>query len=100
MGRKIHRKVVTRPKPSIPTIFDCPRCEAQAIKIEIRENPSIATVICGSCKLSKTYTDLKSVYDKVDVFGKFVDDYYNELIADVPEEQEEVNEDSTEEAEN
>ncbi len=80
MGRKLHRKVVTRPRPSLPTIFECPRCEAEAVKIEIKENPvSIATVMCGNCHITKTFTDLKRLYDKVDIFGIWVDNYYEEL---------------------
>ncbi len=80
MGRKLHRKVPTRPKPSIPRIFECPRCEAEAVKIEMKESPiAIATVMCGNCHITITFTNIKKLYDKVDIFGIWVDDYYDEL---------------------
>ncbi|OLS19037.1 MAG: hypothetical protein HeimC3_47620 [Candidatus Heimdallarchaeota archaeon LC_3] len=80
MGRKLHRKVVTRPRPSLPTIFECPRCEAEAVKIEIKEHPvRIATVMCGNCHITKTFTELKRLHDKVDIFGIWVDNFYEEL---------------------
>ncbi|MHA1990501.1 MAG: hypothetical protein ACW981_02275 [Candidatus Hodarchaeales archaeon] len=80
MGRKLHRKIPTKPKPSLPRIFECPRCEAEAVKIEIKEEPtSIATVMCGNCHITKTFTELKKLYDKVDVFGIWVDSYYEDL---------------------
>jgi transcription elongation factor Elf1 len=80
MGRKLHRKVPTKPKPSLPRIFECPRCEAEAVKIEMKEDPvSIATVMCGNCHISRTFTGLKRLHDKVDIFGMWVDLFYEEL---------------------
>lgn len=80
MGRKLHRKVATKPKPSLPRIFECPRCEAEAVKIEIKDDPvSTATVMCGNCHITRTFTGLKRLHDKVDIFGMWVDLFYEEL---------------------
>lgn len=78
MGRKkSNRPVRTRALPTIPRIFDCPRCEATAIRISRQEN--MALVECGNCLLKQTITDIKSIEEPVDIFGAFVDEYYNNI---------------------
>ncbi|MFW9928305.1 MAG: transcription elongation factor [Candidatus Thorarchaeota archaeon] len=86
MGRKLHRKVITRPRPSLPRIFECPKCEAEAVKIDLKETH--ATIICGNCHINKTFSDLKRVYDKVDIYGMWIDEYYAELPENLEDEQE------------
>ena len=83
MGRKLHRKVQTRPRPHLPIRFECPRCEAEAVKIEMSENPPIATIVCGSCHITRTITELKKMWDKVDVYGFWLDRYYEEQEAGI-----------------
>lgn len=78
MGRKkSNRPVRTRQLPTIPRIFDCPRCEATAIRISVQQD--IALVECGNCLLKQTVTNLKSIEEPVDIFGSFVDEYYNNI---------------------
>lgn len=78
MGRKkSNRPVRTRPLPSIPRIFDCPRCEATAIRISLQSD--IALVECGNCLLKQTITNIKQIEEPVDIFGNFVDEYYKNL---------------------
>ena len=78
MGRKkSNRPVRTRQLPTIPRIFDCPRCEATAIRISQQEG--MALVECGNCLLKQTITDIKSIEEPVDIFGAFVDEYYNNI---------------------
>ena len=85
MGRKkSNRPVRTRPLPSIPRIFDCPRCEATAIRISMQAD--VALVECGNCLLKQTITNIKQIEEPVDIFGHFVDDYYNNIeLMEVPE---------------
>lgn len=78
MGRKkSNRPVRTRQLPTIPRIFDCPRCEATAIRISMQAD--VALVECGNCLLRQTVTGLKSIEEPVDIFGHFVDDYYDNI---------------------
>ena len=85
MGRKkSNRPVRTRPLPSIPRIFDCPRCEATAIRISMQAD--VALVECGNCLLKQTITNIKQIEEPVDIFGHFVDDYYNNIeLHEMPE---------------
>ena len=83
MGRKLHRKVQTRPRPHLPIIFECPHCEAEAVKIEMNENTSIATIVCSSCHITRTITDIRKMWDKVDVYGMWLDMYYEEQEAGI-----------------
>ena len=78
MGRKkSNRPVRTRPLPSIPRIFDCPRCEATAIRISVETD--VALVECGNCLLKQTITNIKAIEESVDIYGSFVDEYYNNI---------------------
>jgi len=78
MGRKkSNRPVRTRPLPTIPRIFDCPRCEATAIRISLQSD--IALVECGNCLLKQTITNIKQIEEPIDIFGNFVDEYYKNL---------------------
>ena len=78
MGRKkSNRPVRTRQLPTIPRIFDCPRCEATAIRISMQQD--IALVECGNCLLKQTVTNIKQIEEPVDIFGHFVDEYYNNI---------------------
>ena len=78
MGRKkSNRPVRTRPLPSIPRIFDCPRCEATAIRISLQSD--IALVECGNCLLKQTITNIKQIEEPVDIYGNFVDEYYKNI---------------------
>ena len=76
-GRKQRRPVRTKPLPSIPKIFDCPQCEATAIRIKLESD--LATVECGSCHLKKVVTEIKAIEEPIDIYGNFVDMYYAEL---------------------
>lgn len=81
MGRKTRRPVVTKRRPSIPRVFNCPRCEAQAIKIKMdgAEFERFAIIDCGRCHINMTVTGIKSWSEPVDVYGDFIDKYYASL---------------------
>ena len=76
MGRKTRRKVPTRPKPSIPDIFECPNCNENAIHIDINRKTKTATATCGNCHVSQENIPVRSIEEKVDVYGNFVDTWY------------------------
>ena len=79
MGRKTRRPVQTRRRPSLPKIFQCPRCEAQAVKIQIDTVATMATIDCGSCHLNVVIENVKSMSEPIDIFGDFIDRYYESL---------------------
>ncbi|AAY80105.1 transcriptional regulator [Sulfolobus acidocaldarius] len=73
-GRKKRRKLqLQRPKPKIPSVFECPRCGKVTISITVKEG--IAKVMCGNCKLEDQF-DVPLVYDEANAYGKFIDRYY------------------------
>lgn len=76
-GRKQRRPVRTRPLPTIPKIFDCPRCEATAIRISLESD--LAVVECGSCHLKQTVTEIKAIEEAIDIYGNFLDLYYQQI---------------------
>ena len=39
----------------------------------------VALVECGKCLLKQTITNIKQIEEPVDIFGHFVDDYYNNI---------------------
>jgi transcription elongation factor Elf1 len=85
MGRKkSNRPVRTRPLPSIPRIFDCPRCEATAIRISVQTDSAL--VECGKCLLKQTVSNLKAIEEAVDIYGSFLDQYYENIeLHEIPE---------------
>ncbi|MCK4934976.1 MAG: hypothetical protein KAR79_05260, partial [Simkaniaceae bacterium] len=49
MGRKTRRRVPTRPRPSIPDIFECPNCNEQSVRVTIDKKSRTAIAECGHC---------------------------------------------------
>lgn len=82
MGRKLHRKVPGKKKFVLPNIYECPRCESEALRIDLKTNPdgfSEADISCGRCHLARKYDNLKSMFEKIDIYGMFIDDFYENL---------------------
>ncbi|MHA1594985.1 MAG: transcription elongation factor [Candidatus Baldrarchaeia archaeon] len=77
MGRRRRRrKILRRPKPKIPSIFECPACGVQAVVIEMKPKEGIAIVKCGNCGLGDTISINPST-EPVDVYAEFVDKYHS-----------------------
>ncbi len=79
LGRR--RKKYKRPVRKIrriPTFFQCPHCGAKTLRIQFRkidvEGQKLAIITCGTCGL---YAEMNvpSLYEPVDVYGKFIDLY-------------------------
>lgn len=76
MGRRRkRRKKVYRPRRVIPKIFQCPHCGKTTLTIEISKGTGEATVKCGSCGLQYT-TIAPPIFQPVDVYAKFLDEYH------------------------
>jgi transcription elongation factor Elf1 len=76
MGRRRRQKVRRRPQKRIPDVYPCPDCGNTSIKIEVYRDNKLATVRCGSCGLEMTIDEVNSLTEPVDVYGTFVDLYY------------------------
>ncbi len=84
MGRKRKRIVRTKPIPSLPTVFDCPKCGAsKTLNIDIDRKIRTAVILCGKCKTQIT-RPIRPIEERVDVFGNWLD----ELEAEANEQEE------------
>ncbi len=72
MGRRRRKTAVRRPVRTIPTIFNCPRCGRNAVRIEIDRAAGEATVHCGNCDCQAKLL-VSALTEPVDVYGEFVD---------------------------
>jgi len=73
--RKKYKKVIRRVR-KIPSIFQCPHCGKISLTVEINKDRTRAVVQCGSCGL-QSELEIPSIFQPVDVYGKFVDLYHS-----------------------
>ena len=74
MGRKRKRIVRTKPIPSLPTVFDCPKCGAsKTLNIDIDRKIRTAIILCGRCK-TQIARPIRPIEERVDVFGNWLDE--------------------------
>ena len=75
MGRRRRKNPTSaRSQRRLPTIFKCPNCGKDAIRIQYAKERSEALVRCGACRI---FANIKvnSLMESVDVYGDFVDTY-------------------------
>ena len=77
MGRKRRRKVATRPRPSLPRVFECPESSEVAVHITIDKRNRMAQIYCGACKLTAQRHNIKQLDELVDVYGDWLDEIYS-----------------------
>ncbi|MFB0560580.1 MAG: transcription elongation factor 1 family protein [Candidatus Lokiarchaeia archaeon] len=80
MGRRRRRKVQRRPEKRIPTVFTCPSCGEDSVKVEINKHEGYAVVGCGECGLNKR-VKVSKLTEPVDAYSEFVDSFYEEEAA-------------------
>lgn len=74
MGRR-RRRVVKVVKKKLPTVFSCPSCGEEAVRVVINRNKSCATVQCAACGLKQEAETSRSD-QMVDVYCRFTDRFY------------------------
>lgn len=75
MGRR-RRRVIKVVKKKLPTVFTCPSCSQDAMKVSMPKGTGKATVRCASCGL-KDEIDAPPSFDMVDVYCSFTDKFYS-----------------------
>jgi len=79
MGRrKRKRKVILRPRRTLPKIFACPHCGAQLVTVKKTENGYL--IICGSCGIRHELEE-RPGWMPVDYYNAFVDLYLEGKVA-------------------
>ena len=74
MGRR-RRRVVKVVKKKLPTVFSCPSCGEEAIRVVISRGKGHATIQCASCGL-KQEVETSPADQMVDVYCRFTDKFY------------------------
>ena len=74
MGRR-RRRVIKVVKKKLPSVFSCPSCGEEAIRVIMPQGPGPAIVQCGSCGLKREFAASPSS-QVVDIYCKFTDDFY------------------------
>ncbi|WP_054856962.1 hypothetical protein [Vulcanisaeta sp. JCM 16159] len=73
--RKSRKKLMLKPKKTLPKIFTCPHCGAPLVNVKIDKKEGKVLVNCGSCGLEAEFNYIPGLLP-VDYFNKFVDLYY------------------------
>src|SRR2546425_8564306 len=74
MGRR-RRRVVRIVKKKLPTVFTCPRCGEEAVRVTIDKQTGHATVLCALCQL-KEEVPAHPAAQMIDVYSYFTDRFY------------------------
>ncbi len=74
MGRR-RRRVVRIVKKKLPTVFVCPRCGEEAVRVTIAKDTGHATVLCALCNLRDEFPAHPAA-QPIDVYSYFTDRFY------------------------
>jgi transcription elongation factor Elf1 len=75
LGRR-RRRVVKVIKKKLPSVFTCPSCGEESIRVKLPQGSGPATVQCGACGLKREFEATPSS-QIVDIYCKFTDAYYS-----------------------
>lgn len=79
MGRS-RKRIVKLPKKKLPTIFICPSCGEESIRIRIIRDKTMVEVKCSKCGLVADIP-VSPGNQPVDIFCKFTDMVYTGRLA-------------------
>jgi len=90
LGRR-RRRVVRIVKKKLPTVFTCPRCGEEAVRVTIDKQTGHATVLCALCQLKDDFPAHPAA-QTIDVYSYFTDRFYGvrDPRAIIPREREHV----------
>ena len=74
MGRR-RRRVIRIVKKKLPTVFVCPRCGEEAVRVTIAKDTGHATVLCALCNLRDDFPAHPAA-QAIDVYSYFTDRFY------------------------
>jgi len=74
LGRR-RRRVIKVVKKKLPSVFTCPQCGEEAIRVKLPQGAGAATVQCGSCGLKQEFEATPSS-QIVDIYCMFTDSFY------------------------
>lgn len=74
MGRR-RRRIVKVVKKKLPTVFACPKCGEDAVKVTITKETGLAAVHCAACGLKDEFEATRAAHT-VDIYCKFTDKFY------------------------
>jgi transcription elongation factor Elf1 len=74
LGRR-RRRVVRIVKKKLPTVFVCPRCGEEAVRVTIAKDTGHATVLCALCNLKDDFPAHPAA-QAIDVYSYFTDRFY------------------------
>jgi transcription elongation factor Elf1 len=74
LGRR-RRRVVRIVKKKLPTVFTCPRCGEEAVRVTIDKQTGHATVLCALCQLKDDFPAHPAA-QTIDVYSYFTDRFY------------------------
>ncbi len=76
--RRKRRKIIKKPVRKLPTIFICPYCSKQSLRINIKRiensDEAIAEAVCGECGFCAKFK-IPTIMQPVDAYGKLIDLY-------------------------
>ncbi len=62
-------------KKKLPTVFNCPVCSEEAVKVTLPKGAGVAVVHCAACG-AKDKFDVPRGAQMVDVYCRFTDKFY------------------------
>jgi len=74
MGRR-RRRVIKVVKKKLPSVFTCPSCGEESIRVIMPQGSGPAIVQCGSCGIKQEFEATPSS-QIVDIYCKFTDAFY------------------------
>jgi transcription elongation factor Elf1 len=74
MGRR-RRRVIRIVKKKLPTVFVCPRCGEEAVRVTIAKDTGHATVLCALCNLKDDFPAHPAA-QAIDLYSYFTDRFY------------------------
>jgi transcription elongation factor Elf1 len=74
LGRR-RRRVIKVVKKKLPSVFTCPQCGEESVRVKLPQGSGRAIVQCGSCGVKREFEATPSS-QIVDIYCMFTDTFY------------------------